>query len=214
MCGLRDRFPRRICVSRKSPVWIGRQLKYVNATPDNLSSFDYFTLQTFSSPYDSHSLLSTNPTNPRIDFHCELIFHLLRVFALCHNLHPPSLIVVRPAQSERLVYLENLESPNFTGHPYRPALQPDRIRHQLLPVGIYRSLKNGRKCCIRRLWVKFLENGISEDTSGTVTLVCLLDMTWLAVSFGCILQLNTACKCIKRDQPATSRIIQLLYNII
>ena len=40
------------------------------------------------------------------------------------------------------------------GHPRRPSLQPHWIwRHELLPIDIYRSLKNGRKCCLRRLWV-------------------------------------------------------------
>ena len=39
-------------------------------------------------------------------------------------------------------------------HPCQPTLQPHWIwRHQLLPIGIYWSSKNGRKCRLRRLWV-------------------------------------------------------------
>ena len=49
------------------------------------------------------------------------------------------------------------------GNPGRPSLEPLRIeRYQLLPVGIYRSSKNGRKYRIRLLWVEFLQNGLSE----------------------------------------------------
>ena len=47
----------------------------------------------------------------------------------------------------------------------RPRLYPHWIwRHQLLLVGIYRSLtKNGRKCHRRRLCIEFLHNGVSDD---------------------------------------------------
>ena len=43
-------------------------------------------------------------------------------------------------------------------------IKPHQIwRHQLLPGGIYQSLKIGQKCCIWRIWVKFLQNSLSED---------------------------------------------------
>ena len=36
------------------------------------------------------------------------------------------------------------------GHPCCPSLRPQRIwRHQLLPIGIYRSSKNDRKYCLQ-----------------------------------------------------------------
>ena len=42
------------------------------------------------------------------------------------------------------------------GHLWWPNLRPHRIwRHQLLPIGIYQSSKNGRKCRPRRLWSNF-----------------------------------------------------------
>ena len=58
-------------------------------------------------------------------------------------------------------------------------------RHQILPVGIYRCLKKRPKIPPRRLWVEFLQNGLSEVheiVHGTVSLIYLLDMTWLAAS--------------------------------
>ena len=41
-------------------------------------------------------------------------------------------------------------------HPYRPSLQPHQICcHQILSIRIDQSLKNGRKCRLRRFWVEF-----------------------------------------------------------
>ena len=59
----------------------------------------------------------------------------------------------------------NLESLNLTNVSIcRRCEQPCRIwRHWLLPVGCSRSLKSGRKCCLRQLLMEFLQNGLSDD---------------------------------------------------
>ena len=49
--------------------------------------------------------------------------------------------------------------------------------------------------------------------SGITAPTNLPDMTSLVASGRRKLQMNTACKCIKRDQPATSRIIWPLFNV-
>ena len=83
------------------------------------------------------------------------------------------------------------------GHPCRPNLQLHRIRHhQVLPVSIYRSSKNARKCSIRRLRVEFLENGLSVDheilrscRTQSATQTCRIWHDWLLL-VDCKIQLN------------------------
>ena len=54
--------------------------------------------------------------------------------------------------------LFNLESKFLHGHPRRHRIKLHLMwRHQLLPVGIYWSSKNCRKCPLWRLWVEFLQ---------------------------------------------------------
>ena len=61
-------------------------------------------------------------------------------------------------------------------------------RHQLLPVGIYRCLKktteNSASTALGRIYPERFKRGSRNCThlSGTVSLIYLLDMTWLAAS--------------------------------
>ena len=70
--------------------------------------------------------------------------------ALCNDLHLPSFVGRRPSQSEQLIYLTNGLTYShliLPGHLCRPSIQLHRIcHHQVLPVGVYRSSKDGRKC--------------------------------------------------------------------
>ena len=108
----------------------------------------------------------------------------------------------------------------LNGRPYRHSLKPHRIwRHKLLPVGIYWSLKNGWRCCIRRFGAEFLKNGLREDheilrthRGQSAPQNCQI---WhhqlLLVSYKMLL--NTAQMCIKRVRSAKSRITRPLFNI-
>ena len=87
------------------------------------------------------------------------------------------------------------------------------------PVGIYGSSKNGLKCRMRRLWIEFAQNGLSKDQEyvhafrrQSVIYTCWIWHGQLLPA-GCKLQLNTACKYVKLDCPATSRIVKLLFNV-
>ena len=53
--------------------------------------------------------------------------------------------------------LVNLESPNFGQTATLDKTSPDTFG------GIHQSSKNGRKCRIRQLWVKFIQNDSSEN---------------------------------------------------
>ena len=79
---------------------------------------------------------------------------------------PRTGVVLRPSQSERLVYLKNgftYYHQIFQGHPHPSDIQMHWMwRHELLPIGSYRE-KNRRKWHIRWLRVECLKNNFGED---------------------------------------------------
>ena len=92
-------------------------------------------------------------------------------------------------------------------------------RHQLLAVGIYQGSKNCRKYRIRRLSVEFIQHGLCEHQemaracrARSATYTCQMIHGQL-FPVGCKLQLNTAYKRVKLDQPATSRITWPMFNV-
>ena len=125
-----------------------------------------------------------------------------------------SAVVHRPLQSERTVW--PIESPNFTltAVPVWSTTTSDMTSPAT--SGRKLSLKNCRQCCIRRLWVEFLQNASSENheiisISGwqSVSQTCRIWHHYLLLVGG-KMQLNTVQKCAKLVQPAKSRIIRSL----